>query len=159
MPGVKLTAHGFEAVDAALLERIQAVRDPTPAQRQIGEYLDLAHRQRWDRAQAPDGAPWAPLSPVTVARKTAKGRPLGILVQSTMLRDTLRWAIQGRELVFGTDRPYGAAMQFGLARGAAGRTRRGTPIPWGDIPARPWLGLSEADRQEALAIVRRHING
>lgn len=159
MAGVKLTAFGFDAVDAALLGRIQAARDLAPAQRQIGEYLDLAHRQRWDRAAAPDGSRWAPLSQLTIARKRDKGRPLGILVQSTMLRDTLRWAIRGRELVFGSDRPYGATMQFGAARGAFGKSRRGGPIPWGDIPPRPWLGLSTEDQANALDIVRRHLEG
>lgn len=159
MAGVTLTAVGFEAVDAALLERINAARDPAPALRQVGEYLDLSHRQRWDRGQAPDGSLWAKLRPVTLARKQAKGRPLGILVQTTDLRDTLRWALQGRELVFGTGRPYGAAMQFGAARGAFGKTKFGAPIPWGDIPPRPWLGLSDADVAEARDILRRHLEG
>ena len=36
--------------------------------------------------------------------------------------------------------------QFGAEKGAFGATSRGTPIPWGDIPARPFLGLSADDR-------------
>ncbi|MGB0955835.1 MAG: phage virion morphogenesis protein [Panacagrimonas sp.] len=38
--------------------------------------------------------------------------------------------------------------QFGARKGAFGTTRRGAPIPWGDIPARPFLGISDEDRTE-----------
>jgi len=48
---------------------------------------------------------------------------------------------------------YAAVHQFGAAQGAFGNTSRGSPIPWGDIPARPYLGLSDDDRQEIETFV------
>lgn len=38
-------------------------------------------------------------------------------------------------------------------RGAFGSTSRAAPIPWGDIPARPFLGLSGSDRDELRSIL------
>lgn len=138
----------------AALERLVALgADATPAFREIGEYLDLAHRLRWDKEQAPDGTGWEPLSEVTLKRKRGRGQ---ILVNSGNLRDLLRYEASADGLAFGTDRIYGAVQQFGAKQGAFGKTQRGGPIPWGDIPARPWLGLSEEDKQEVMAILKRH---
>jgi phage virion morphogenesis protein len=130
---------------AALQRLVDAGRDLKPAFEQIGEYLDLAHRQRWDRQEAPDGTPWAPLSPKTLARKHKKGRPLDTLVESGDLRDLLRYQASDDGLEFGTDRRYGAPHQFG--REEAG------------IPARPFLGLSEDDKAAVLDILQEHLEG
>lgn len=40
---------------------------------------------------------------------------------------------------------------------SATRRTRGRPIPWGDIPARPFFGLSADDRNEISDIIRRHL--
>lgn len=48
---------------------------------------------------------------------------------------------------------YAGSQQFGAAKGSFGNTKRGSPIPWGDIPAREFLGLSDEDRHEVSGIV------
>jgi phage gpG-like protein len=59
----------------------------------------------------------------------------------------------------GASKVYAAVHQFGQKKGASGRTRRGAPIPWGDIPPRPYLPIDEAGaltpaaRDEVLAII------
>lgn len=136
-------------------EMLRNIDDPQPAFREIGEYLDMAHRDRFDAQRAPDGSPWAPLSPVTRARK--KKNTDKVLVLDGYLRDTLRYQESPTELLFGTDRVYGAVHQYGAGQGAFGTTRRGGPIPWGDIPARPWLGIASEDEQPILTILERHI--
>ena len=47
----------------------------------------------------------------------------------------------------GSTRIYAGAHQFGARRGACGTNKKGAPIPWGDIPARPFLGVSDADKK------------
>jgi len=47
--------------------------------------------------------------------------------------------------------------QFGAKKGQFGKTRRGAPIPWGNIPARPFLGVSVSDRSDILAILAEHL--
>jgi phage virion morphogenesis protein len=139
------------AVLAELIERLGDIRTPL---NDIAEYLHQATDERFRQQVAPDGTPWAPLSPATLARK--KGSR--ILRESGVLQDTMRHQVEGEELLFGTDRPYGAVQQFGQKAGASGRTKRGAPIPWGDIPARPYLGLSSADESEILAIVTNYLS-
>jgi phage gpG-like protein len=34
----------------------------------------------------------------------------------------------------------------------------GFPMPWGDIPARPFLGFSDDDQAAILEIVRNYLN-
>jgi len=58
----------------------------------------------------------------------------------------------------GTNLVYGAAHQFGMVKGYAGRTRRGAPIPWGNIPPRPFLGLSADDETEIVRILRIYLD-
>jgi hypothetical protein len=41
-------------------------------------------------------------------------------------------------------------MHFGAKQGAFGRTSRGGPIPWGDIPARPLLPIDEQGNMDAF---------
>lgn len=118
----------------------------------IGEYLHQSTEERFQRKVAPDGSPWAPLSAVTLARK--KGT--GILREKGTLQDTLRKQVTSTELAFGTDRPYGAVHQFGQKKGASGSSK-GRPIPWGDIPARPYLGLSSDDEAEVVLIIHDYL--
>ena len=47
--------------------------------------------------------------------------------------------------------------QFGASKGAFGTTSRGSPIPWGDIPARPFFGLSSEDEWGVLEILTDHL--
>ena len=45
----------------------------------------------------------------------------------------------------GTNKIYATTMHYGAKKGAFGKTRRGAPIPWGDIPARPFMMLQSND--------------
>lgn len=153
---IQLDIEARSALEA-LGELLDRVEDPRPAFRDIGEYLDLAHRDRWDAQKAPDGTPWAPLSEVTKKRKTRNRDK--ILVESGDLQDLLRYDVSLEELLFGTNQPYGAVQQFGAKQGEFGQNSRGAPIPWGDIPARPWLGLADEDEEPVLEILERHLMG
>lgn len=56
-------------------------------------------------------------------------------------------------------RDYAATMQFGASKGAFGRTKVNGPIPWGDIPARPYLGISAEDETNLLDELRGWLSG
>lgn len=155
MAGVHISIEGLDQVQADLTRLLRLLGSLTPVMRDIGEYLLRSHHDRWASARAPDGDPWAPLSPVTVARK--KRNADKILIESGIHRDSLRYLAHADRLELGTDRIYGAVHQFGERRGAAGRTKRGAPIPWGDIPARPYLGLSGDDEREIGDIIVDHL--
>lgn len=57
---------------------------------------------------------------------------------------------------------YAATQQYGAKSGQFGvahyRSRNGTfPIPWGDIPARPFLGVNSQMRTDIADIIRSHL--
>lgn len=57
----------------------------------------------------------------------------------------------------GTNVVYATTQQLGARRGAFGTTSRGAPIPWGDIPARHFVGLSHHTELDILGLVSRYL--
>ena len=51
----------------------------------------------------------------------------------------------GNVLSVGSPMEYSAMQQFGQKKGASGRMKNNAPIPLGDVPPRPFIGLSSAD--------------
>lgn len=133
---------------AALRQLTARTSNLAPALTEIGEQLKINATARFVRQVDPDDNPWHELSDVTKARKTQNTDK--ILVESTDLMRLLRYQINGDALEFGTDRIYGAMMHFG-------GTKAQYPHLWGDIPARPYLGISNKDKTDVLTILSRHI--
>jgi phage virion morphogenesis protein len=173
MTGVTLTlgpeAQELQETLRQLQTRLGDLRIPLA---DVGEYLLRSHRQRWNAQESPDGIKWTPLSRAYAARKPKNADK--ILVLNGYLRDLLRYQVTNDTLEFGTDRPYGALHQFGARQGAFGiqtvsikaHQRKGRPvkahqrrqaIPWGNVPARPWLGLSAADEGEILTLFGQYL--
>ena len=144
-----------EAARAALARLLAELESPASVLSDIGEMLIASTKQRFETKRAPDGAPWAPLSPVTVARKGHNN----ILVGETgNLAGMIAYQVSGHRLEWGSPMVYAATHQFGAKQGEYGKTRRGAPIPWGDIPARPFLGLSPEDEADIAGIIRDHLD-
>lgn len=108
----------------------------------IGEYMVRATRARADLEQEPDGVPWVALSP-KYARRKQRLRPGVKMLKFDfhMLGDQFSYQPGPDYVDIGTNAPYGARQQFG----------------GGGIPARPWLGASEADLTELRAILDDHL--
>lgn len=129
------------AVQQSLKKLLDKLGDLTPVFQDIGESLLISHRERFDRAISPDGIPWAELSPDYQKRKRRNRNK--ILVLDGWLRQ-LHYAASDAELDLGTDRIYGATHQFGDASR--------------NIPARPFLGLDEAERATVLDILEEWLS-
>lgn len=154
MTGVKATFDTSEVV-AGLRRLADRGGDLSPALRSFGEHLLRSHRRRFTPQVSPDGEPWAPLSPAY--RATKKRNVDKVLVLRGYLQGTIRYQVDANTLLFGTNRVYAAVQQFGARKGEFGSTSRGAPIPWGDIPARPHVGLSDDDVQEGMRIIRDYL--
>lgn len=124
------------AVRQALKKLLAKLGSLEPVFRDIGESILISHRERFDRAISPEGISWAELSPDYQKRKRRNRDK--ILVLDGWLRQ-LNYAASETELRIGTDRVYGATHQFG--------------DPARNIPARPFLGLDEAERATVLDIL------
>lgn len=146
----------------AALDRVSAaLTDTTPLMQDLGEYFVKSTTDRFPTGRAPDGSVWAPKSPVTIARQGGRRtnrldtRPL--FGPSGALSSTIRYEPQPNQVEWGSPMIYAAVQQFGAAQGAFGQTSRGGPIPWGNIPARPFLGISAEDQVAVLDIIADYV--
>lgn len=148
----------------AVLKELQArAADLEPALLEIGEDLVPRWKRRFDTSTGPDGRRWLPNTQTSIIRYlegqsgsfgkrgkiTKKGAARAMakrpLVQEGYLRDTLEYQLDGDTLLIGSPQKYAAVQQFGAERGSLGKG-----APWGDIPARPFLGVSDEDRATIL---------
>ena len=140
----------------ATLNRLFGVlADKTPVMQDIGDALLASTEDRYDRGVGPDGSAWAPKSPATIARyeRGPDRVDLRPLIRTGTMRRTLFTQANADQVEIGSNAIQAAVMQFGAARGAFGAAANGSPIPWGAIPARPFLGVSQEDRVTIVEIV------
>ncbi|WP_282754080.1 phage virion morphogenesis protein [Desulfuromonas thiophila] len=52
---IKIELKGAQPLQAALAKLLQRTGDLSPALRDIGEFLHLAHDERFEKQQSPDG--------------------------------------------------------------------------------------------------------
>ena len=148
-------------VASALRRVINAGGDLTPAMRSIAAALEDSVAEAFASEKSPSGVPWADLSDTTKSAREKRGKWPGETLQVTgNLADSIESRYDADEAVVGTNVVYAATHQFGAARGAFGTSygnnALGTPIPWGDIPARPFLGLNTEAETTILEFLKRH---
>ncbi|MDZ4095472.1 MAG: phage virion morphogenesis protein [Paracoccaceae bacterium] len=128
------------------LDRLSAgLSDLSPVMQDLGEFLMTSTKARFPDGKAPDGTPWAAKSPAT------KGRDRRPLFGPSGILSSQIFSNPGADSVeVGSNRVYAAMMQFG-------GTKERWPHLWGDIPARPFLGISDSDRRGILAIFDEYL--
>jgi phage virion morphogenesis protein len=151
MPSVEIKQ---DEITGALSRLSAFLSDMTPAMQDIGEILIDSTKQRFLQGVSPDGARWAPKSQTTLKKYGARSsnridvRPL--FGPSGALSSQIFYEVSPDSVSWGSPMIYAAPQQFGAAQGAFGRTSRNGPIPWGNIPARPFLGVSAEDQTNIL---------
>ncbi|MCC7097278.1 MAG: phage virion morphogenesis protein [Thermomonas sp.] len=147
-------------VQASVRRAMQLLDNMTPVYTGIGEYMVEATRARFRSGIAPDGTRWPAKSQATLDRYKAMGYGnlnRVLIGPSRRLSREVQRFVSRDGVVIGSSLIYAGVMQRGAAKGAFGRDSRGRPIPWGRIPARVWLGLSQEDVRSIEAIVEEHI--
>lgn len=130
-----------DQITAALDGLVAQLGDMTKIMQDIGELLMTSTKDRFPKGEAPDGSTWAAKSPVTSG---SDRRPL--FGPSGMLSSQIFYEAGTDSVEVGSNMVYAAMMQFGGSKEAF-------PHLWGDIPARPFLGISEDDRTGILETV------
>ena len=175
MAGVTLDIKIKDSGIQKLLDDIQRrMGDLTPAMKIIGQIVRTSIVRNFERGGRP--GKWAPLSPVTQARR--KGKKI-LMVRG--LGGGMAGSIHARadkaKVVIGTNKIYAAVHQFGANKGSFGTVEAGikthmrkitqafgrpvkphkitvrahtrkTKLPWGDIPARPFMVVQDEDWDE-----------
>ena len=166
MTQIRIDIHD-RPVRNALQRLITAGTDLSPATSEIATYLMSITEQAFDKETDPaTGKPWAPLSKVTLRRRSMSGHVSAsgarkLQVSRNLLQSILADYDQTSAVV-STDLDYATTQHDGARQGQFGRgnyqTKRGSfPIPWGDIPARPFFGLSNRHQDEVRDIITDHI--
>lgn len=158
-----------QQVQAALNRVAASLADMSPLMGDLGEMLLASTQDRMLRGEQPDGAAFAPRSQTTLDRYAKLEQTYGPvpLFKSGEMRQQLAYRPGPDYLELSSNAIQSAVMQFGAKQGAfgafIGKDKRGRDhfhsIPWGDIPARPFLGLSEQDKTDILAEIAEWIGG
>lgn len=144
MTGVAI-ATSFEAVGleeaVARLMRLDGFNQ-AELMDEAGALLESSTRGRFDSKTGPDGSPWADWSEDYAASRRDHH---SLLVESGGLRDSIASYATGTEAMVGSNMVYAAIHNFG-----------GEPVGI-NIPARPYLGISDEDERDLSDLVAAHI--
>lgn len=130
-----------------------------PVLQKIGDNLTDSTKQRFASKTAPDGHAWLRNAESTQwARKKLPGGGYSIkgrddpLIDGGTLGDTITSQLFGHDGVqIGSIRDQAAMMQFGGTKSEFHQL-------WGDIPARPYLGVSEDDKNNILMLIEHFLS-
>lgn len=165
-----------------LTDLLDRLANPRPFYKNVGEVVEKSVIDRFQTETAPDGSPWTPLRPSTLAsRLRRKKSDRGILRDSGDLRQSISTQVEDDGVWVGVKSGirYGAIHQFGgtidlparqgtifrrqhkdgsFGRRFAKRENK-TSVAIGahqiTIPARPFLGLSSEDQADIIYLARR----
>lgn len=163
------------AVTEALQRIVRRTQNIRPALSEIGATIVNNSKLRFRSATGPDGQPWPELSETTLIQR-AKRRTRGSirtkkgntkvgairimlsakpLLDTGVLRNSIHAKVENDRVLIGSGEIYAATMQFGATKG---QFKASPPIPWGTVPPRPYLGVSDSDGAEILSILADHLS-
>lgn len=140
-----------DEIRRALTELSALLSDLTPEMQEIGEILTESTKERFSSGTGPEGTAWAKKSQTTIDAYRTRGDPVSLkpLIGPTRTLSTTIHHMADRDSVaVGSSVIQAAVMQFGAAK-----AEFGPRTPWGDIPARPFLGLSPEDEGNISAVL------
>lgn len=138
--GVALNWGGF---DRALANASRKLSNTKPLMASIGEALVSSTIKRFVAETAPDGKKWK-------KSKRAASENGATLTDTGRLRKSIDFAATPAKVMVGSNAVYARIHQMG---GKAGKGHKA------DIPARPYLGVSKADMEEAKALLNSFLSG
>jgi phage virion morphogenesis protein len=103
-------------------------------------HMEKKIQQQFATETDPDGDPWEPLKPETLAKKQGSG---SILVHSGKLRDSFRYDLTEKTLTISSDSPVFTAHDQGV-------------LPQ---PERKILGINAEDKNRIAGLVKGYVRG
>lgn len=136
-------------VSQALAELVRRSQNLRPVQDDLGEYFIASTKRRFASKTGPDGAAWADNAQTTIDGKGSNDPLIG---ESRRLSNEIHARIEGTKVSWGSSLVYAGMQQFGGLKSVY-------PHLWGDVEARPFLGISTEDEQAVLEILQEHLSG
>lgn len=133
------------------LDRICGI-DKAGVMNAIAEGLRTSTYERFQRSEAPDGSRWKP----SIRERSGEGNTL---IDSNALRTSIEAKADATGAAVGTNKKYAATHQFGDERTIRAKNGKylkfkvdgrfvSVPAVRVNIPARPFLGISQSDDEE-----------
>lgn len=145
-----------DRITPALQRMAGAVENPLGLFQEFGEHLVKSTTDRFATGRAPSGSVWAPKSPATLAagggRKTGPRDTRPLFGPWGSLSSTIAYAAFDDRVEWGSPMVYAAMQQFGGRKAVF-------PHLWGDIPARPFIGISDEDETALLDAIAEWLEG
>ena len=126
-----------------LSEIVAAISNMRNLWMSVGSYVQRQIiKERFDKEQTPDGSKWTPLAPATVKKrlKRHKSGNMKILQDTGELRRSIAYEAGDFWVRIGSNLKYARTHQFGR----------------GHIPARPFLGITQAERVHISNMLRSY---
>jgi phage virion morphogenesis protein len=180
---ININFEGFKNLFSKINTIQERLNVPSPLLKKISILLHKSVMQNF-REQGTDKGKWDTLKPSTIAlRRKGKGdRKLMILQNNGILRDSIFPGYIGNEAFVSTNVPYAAIHQFGAEKGSIARnvkarikehirrvkgkrikvrehTRTIPNIPWGNVPARPFMVLRESYKEQIKQLFSQYMTG
>ena len=166
MPDITIKIDGADAIRNRLREIASRAGNLSPVMKAIGDRVAAQTRERFKSGgPAPDGTPWKP--PATPNPKRVR-----TLTVSGHLAGSIRYQLMNKNSVrIGTNRVYAAIHQLGgktAPRVIRPVRKKALKTPFGlfakinhpgsNIPARPYLGLSQANSDAILGMINEYLS-
>lgn len=151
MAGVKFDGT---AATASLRGLLAGIENPAPLLAQLGEYTLRTTRDRFKTQTGPDGTAWAALQP-WYKKEKSKNKNRVLTLRGFLRGQLVSQVVGGKSVEVGSNLAYAAVHQFGSDRQQnLERLKRRHKTEFIQrtvtIPARPYLGLSDADQNELV---------
>jgi phage virion morphogenesis protein len=146
-------AAAVEIIDQALKVRLAKMIAANNDSRPLMAGIAVTLLDSVEHTVESEGIPrWAALSKkTTIPRRIAAGQvPIRMLDAEgeLMRRNSLNSGPNFAEVT--NNYRSAKTMHYGAKKGQFGRSTRGGPLPWGDIPARPFMVLLPANKKKIL---------
>lgn len=130
------------------------ITDSAPTMKKIATHMKTTTDLRFRETKDEEGNRWKPLKYTTIKGRIKKASSSGgisdglskPLNDTGILKNSIHFKYGSKFAVVGTNVKYAKIHQFGAKKGTIGTDSKGRPIPWGDIPARKYLGFSRTQK-------------
>ena len=150
------------AVKKMIADQLKRVSNLKPVMAIISQDMETRKDLNFRSAKDPNGKKWALLS----VDSTLKNAVLGLdggrkgdkpLNDTGWLKASLTIDSTNKSAKIGTNLKYAPTHQFGAKKGVYGRTKKGSPIPWGDIPQRRMVGINKKMNNKYKKLVINYV--
>lgn len=145
---INIKASGISQLKQKLKAQAEKLSNLQPFWQVVGMYVQKQTiKERFDKEQSPDGTKWKPLSPARIKQRMKRHKTgnMKILQDVGELRRSVKYEAGQTYVRIGSNLKYARTHQFGR----------------GNIPARPFLGVTQLEREHIndmfRAYLKRHV--